>query len=157
MSENAPADAAGQPAPTLDQIKSTTTPPDSQLAKEEALKAEVETRRVRLASNLLEQKHELINILSSVLGFVILGMYCTFILTVAYLFLSHKAFETNFPVTAVVLIGLTGSIPTILSLSLMVGLFAKDSSKEEKAGGLFDAATVIKVGTELIKSAKSPH
>lgn len=130
--------------------------PGSQLARDEAIKEEVENRRTRLSSNLLEQKHRLIESVGWAIVVVIVALYLIFAVTLASLLLSGKAFSHDLPVTAVVLIGMCGSVPTILSISLLVGLLAKEKDgKDEKS--MFDAGTVTKVCLDVIKYIKAPH
>src|SRR5471030_23106 len=145
--------------PSVDDIAATTpNPPISLLATEESTKAEVESRGQRLASNLMEQRHENIGVIVSFLRLVILFFYATFLITVWCLIFSEAAFKQSLPVTGVVLVVMTGSIPTILSISLLVGLFAnkegaKDKEKDEKSG-LPDLSTILKVFAEAAKHFK---
>jgi hypothetical protein len=143
------------PPPSVNNIApATPTPPDTQLAANEAAQDEVETRRARLSSDLLQQKHQWIETLVTFVAFVIMGLYLLFFGTVLCLFLSKDVFLHTLPLTAVVLVALTGSIPTILTISLIVGLFARESAKDEKSGSL-DTATLIKIGGELLKYVKT--
>lgn len=103
-----------------------------------------------MSSDLLQQRHSLIELLVSIIVLVIIGLYLTFVVTIWCLFLSKEGFH-KLPATAVILVGLTGSIPTILTISLMVGLFGKD--KEEKSS--VDTASLVKIGGELLKYLKS--
>lgn len=123
--------------------------PVSTLARDEA-NNETETRRVRISSDLLQQKHNLIEIMTSIIVLVIIALYFTFVVTIGCLLLSKSAFQP-LPTTSVVLVALTGSIPTILSITLMVGLFGKD--KDDKPA--IDTATAVKIAGELLKYLKS--
>jgi hypothetical protein len=106
---------------------------------------------------LLEQKHRLIENAGWLIVVVIVALYLIFGITLASLLLSGKAFTHDIPVTAVVLVGMSGSVPTILSISLLVGLLAKekDNSKEEKSP--LDTGTIAKVCFEVVKYMKAPH
>ena len=149
--------AAGFKATAVSDHAATPDTPESQLAKNEQSKDEAENRRTRLASNLLEQKHSLIGDVGSLIVTVIVGLYLIFGGTVVTLFINHRAFERDLPVTAVVLIGMCGSIPTILSISLLVGLLSKekDSHKEEKS--VLDSSLIAKACFEFVKYLKTPH
>lgn len=130
--------------------------PDTQLAQDEKKAEETENRRARLSSNLLEQRHNLIGIVGSSIVAVIVALYIIFGVVVCSLFMSHKAFDQSLPVTAVVLVGMCGSIPTILSISLLVGLLAKEKeSKDDKS--LLDSSLIAKTCFELVKYLKAPH
>jgi hypothetical protein len=141
-------------APSVADIgPATPASPDTQLAKEEAYKEETENRRTRLASNLLEQRHKLINDFGGIILVVVVALYLIFGISLVRLLLGGEVFHKDFPITAVILVGMSGSIPTILSLSFMVGLFSKEKeNKEEKSS--FDSASAAKVCAELIKAIK---
>jgi len=113
---------------------------------------EIEIRRDKVANDLLQQKFNLIRWVTAVIGTVIVALYGMFIWNMIHLFRTGEAY-TELPVTTVVLIGMTGSIPTILSISMLVGIFSKESSKDEKAAGL-DITTVAKIGGEILKYVK---
>ncbi|PHV04247.1 hypothetical protein CSQ96_27065 [Janthinobacterium sp. BJB412] len=91
---------------------------------------------------------------------MICSFYLFFLLTVMGLVCSpqHDLFKTGFPATATVLIGMLGSIPTILTAFLLSGLFKekehkeKDKDKEDKS--LLDVSTVAKIVAEALKAAK---
>jgi len=142
--------AHGLKATVVRDKDATPATPGTQLAYKEELTADVENRRGRLSSDLLQQRHSLIELLVSIIVLVIIGLYLTFVVTIWCLFLSKEGFH-KLPATAVILVGLTGSIPTILTISLMVGLFGKD--KEEKSS--VDTASLVKIGGELLKYLKS--
>lgn len=138
---------------TVSDNAATTDLPASQLAIEEAHKEEVENRRTRLSSNLLEQRHSLISDFGGIILVVVVGLYLIFAISLMMLLLSGVAFHKDFPITGVILVGMSGSIPTILSLSFMVGLFSKEKeNKEEKSS--VDAASAMKICAELIKAIK---
>ena len=136
-------------ATVVSDAAATVTKPGDQLAKDEAEKDETENRRGRLSSDLLQQKHGLIDMLAGIIGFVIISLYSIFIITILCLFLSKEGFK-GLPGTAVFLVALTGSIPTILTISLLVGLFGKD--KDDKP---IDTASLVKIAGELLKYLKS--
>jgi uncharacterized membrane protein YqjE len=130
------------------------------LARAEANKEYIENRPERLASDLLEQKHKLQKHIFYIAIAVICSFYLFFLLTVMGLVCSpqHDLFKTGFPATATVLIGMLGSIPTILTAFLLSGLFKekehkeKDKDKEDKS--LLDVSTVAKIVAEALKAAK---
>lgn len=129
-----------------------------ELSKAEKKDAEIENRQQLLSSNLLEQKHTFQGYIFSVAVVVICVFYLCFILVVMTLVCSssHDLFKTGFPATATVLIGMLGSIPTILTAFLMTGLFrekeSKDKDKDDKSP--IDISTVAKIVSEAIKAAK---
>jgi len=138
-------------APSIPPISPT---PDSQSPGAANYVEEPENRRTKLSSNLIEQRHGLIGDVGRVLLVVIVALYLIFAITLCELLLNGKAFEKGLPVQAVVLLGMSGSIPTVLSITLMVGLFKDKDSKDEKSSTI-DASSVIKVFTEVIKAWKS--
>lgn len=145
-----------QRTPTIDDISPVTTePPISSKALDETKQAETESRGVRLASNLLEQKHTLIDIMFSVIGLVVFALYLIFVVVLLCLFLSKQAFS-QLPITAVVLVAMTGSVPTILSISLLVGLLSnKDGGKDKDDKSSIDIATMVKITSEVAKHSKN--
>ena len=148
----------GSFAPAVGNISpATPAPPDTQLAQDEKKAEETENRRARLSSNLLEQRHNLIENVGGLIVAVIVGLYLIFGATIVSIFMSPAAFNHELPVTSVVLIGMCGSIPTILSISLLVGLLAKDkeSGKDEKS--MLDSSLIAKACFEFVKYLKAPH
>jgi len=154
--ENSAAQDASFKPKSVSDNAATAAAPESQLAKDEATAEEVENRRARLSSNLLEQRHRLIEILGFVILAVIVGLYIVFGLTVISLLLNGTAFD-ELNVTSLILIAMTGSIPTILSITLMVGLFAKDKDQSKEEKSILDASLAAKVCFELVKFLKAPH
>jgi hypothetical protein len=115
---------------------------------------EVENRKDRLSNDLLQQKYRIIRWVTILIGSAILLLYSTFIFNIVRLFYTGAAYD-DLPITTLVLIGMTGSIPTILSISMLVGIFSKESSKEEKSTAI-DISTLAKVGGEILKYVR-PH
>jgi hypothetical protein len=115
---------------------------------------EVENRKDRLSNDLLQQKYRIIRWVTILIGSAILLLYSTFIFNILRLFYTGAAYD-DLPITTLVLIGMTGSIPTILSISMLVGIFSKESSKEEKSTAI-DISTLAKIGGEILKYVK-PH
>lgn len=140
---------------TVSDEAATAAAPVSKLAQDEAAAEEVENRRARLSSNLLEQRHRLIEVLGFVILAVIVGLYIVFGITVISLLLKGTFKDLN--ATSLILIAMTGSIPTILSITLMVGLFAKDKDQSKDEKSVLDASLAAKVCFELVKFIKTPH
>jgi hypothetical protein len=149
---------AGTLAPVESISAATPLPPISALAADESKQADVESRGQRLAGDLIEQRHGNISVMVAFLGLIVLFFYATFLITAWCLFLSQVAFRQPIPVSGMVLLGLTGSIPTILSISLLVGLFShkegKDKEKDEKSSTP-DWTTISKIIAESLKHLKS--
>ncbi|MBC3927763.1 hypothetical protein [Undibacterium sp. CY21W] len=116
-----------------------------------------ESRKERIANDTLEQRLEFQNTFFGILCVAIIILYCIFFITVICLFLSLEAFHKEFPITGVILVGMTGSIPTLLSVFIIIGVFThKDSTKDkdEKSNDSSAVSTITKVCTELLKTIK---
>jgi len=135
---------------------STPKSPDTQLSQDEKAAEETENRRARLSSNLLEQKHALIRTIGWVITVVIIVMYSIFAGTIGYLFYSERAFS-ELEITTLVLLGMSGSVPTILSISLLVGLFAKEKDQDKESKSAFDISTIAKACLDIAKVMKATH
>jgi hypothetical protein len=153
------ATASGGPfAPSVRNIvPSTPASPDTQLATAEVKAEEAENRRARLSSNLIEQKHKLIGDIGTIIAAVIVALYIIFGITIGTLLFTGRAFDEDLPVTAVVLVAMCGSIPTILSISLLVGLLSKEKESEKEDKSILDTSTIAKVCFEVAKYLKTPH
>lgn len=135
----------------------TTTAPESQQAKNEEKSDEAENRRTRLASNLLEQKHSMIADIGSIIVAVIVALYLIFAVTLISLLLSGRAFDQDLPITTVVLVAMCGSIPTILSIALLVGLLSKEKEAGKDEKSIIDSSMIAKACFEFVKFLKAPH
>jgi hypothetical protein len=149
--------ATGFKATVVSDQAATPDTPESQLSKTEQSKEEAENRRTRLSSNLLEQKHSLIGDVGRIIVSVIVALYLIFGVTIVSLFMRHGAFEKDIPITSIVLIGMCGSIPTILSISLLVGLLAKEKEPGKDEKSLLDTSLIAKVCLDVVKFMKAPH
>lgn len=134
----------------------TPTSPDTQLSRDEVKAEETENRRARLSSNLLEQKHSLIRIVGWMITSVIVVLYGIFAFMIGHLFYTEKAFG-DLRITTLVLLGMSGSIPTILSISLLVGLFAKEKEHDKDPKATLDIGTIAKACLDIAKVMKAPH
>lgn len=158
--------AGGSAEPTTSYVAPTPSPsqigPANQEIREDALArqeqkagdAAVETRAQRLASDLVERRHELQGQLFWLMIVVVCVFYLGFILTVVHLAWSDKLLHKEFPATATFLVGMLGSIPTILSAFLLVGLFAKESKDKDDKGGSADLGSLAKLLSEVLKHLK---
>ncbi|MBB3121005.1 hypothetical protein [Pseudoduganella violacea] len=90
-----------------------------------------ETRAQRLANDLVEQRHRLQREIFSVAIVAICVFYLVFLLMVVHLVCGGTILTREFPVTATVLVGMLGSIPTILSACLLFGLFRSNEPKDQ--------------------------
>ena len=161
FTKSGPEYTAPQPAPGYSPsvssigpaVPATSTHPEGKSPEDGHYAEERENRRTKLSSNLIEQKHKLIGDFGWLFFTVITALYLLFFLIMVGLFLSGTAFHATLPKTTLILVGMCGSVPTVLSISLLVGLFKEKESKDEKSASL-DPSSIIKVCTEVIKAYK---
>lgn len=80
-------------------------------------------------------------------------LYTVFIITTICQFRSGAVFQKDFSVTGIILIGMTGSIPTILSIFIVLGLFSNKDQKDkgDDISGKDAFSGILKVFGELSK------
>jgi hypothetical protein len=161
IAKNGPEYASAKPTPGYSPsvnsigpaVPATSTHPEGKSPEDGHYAEERENRRTKLSSNLIEQKHKLIGDFGWLFFTVITALYLLFFVIMVGLFLSGTAFHETLPKTTLILVGMCGSVPTVLSISLLVGLFKEKESKDDKSASL-DPSSIIKVCTEVIKAYK---
>lgn len=150
--------SSGASEPSTSDIPDNTT----EIRVDELSKAEgeyVENRPQRLTSDLLEQKYKLQSSIFHIAIVIICVFYFCFLITVIVIVSSPHHELYKLPATVTVLIGMLGSIPTILTAFLMSGLFkekdGKDKEKDDKAP--IDLGVLAKVIFEVAKATKKTH
>jgi hypothetical protein len=130
---------------------------DALAEREQATGGEaVETRSQRLAGNLVEQKHTLQKEFFSTVVLVIGSFYIAFLC--AIFCLAVKGWLNDLKTPATILIAMLGSIPTILTVFLLTGLFSsKDGKDKDDKSPLSDLSVIGKLLGEILKSLKTPH